>query len=390
MGSLAMSIADAEESPERHSSETDPVMNVYAETPTVLVVDDEKGPRLALQMLLSENYRVITANDVPSARSMLGKEPIDLVISDIRMPGETGVDLLRHVHEKHPEVEVMLLTGFGELSTAKEAVRLGAYAYLEKPFDNSALMEHVDGAMKRRQTERERRRMERLSLEANRFELLGRIVSGLIHDMGSPLSVAGTQLEMLLTGSGSKEMRDRLEMVLGQVSHCSDLVRAVLAFLRNSEGDAGDLDLHELSESCLELAAPLLRNQRVEVQRAYANAVAPFRGDFVLVRQAVLNLMNNACQAMEDQEDPQRITVSTWSEGNRVCLAVADSGTGIPAEKRELVFDTFFTTKGKKGNGLGLAAVRNIMRRHNGEAFVSEGPDGGAQFVLCFPAAPRS
>ncbi len=353
---------------------------------TVLVVDDELGPRMAVQMLLSEDYQVFTAADVRTAKEILAKEDIDLVLSDIRMPGETGVDLLRHVRQVHKDVELILLTGFGELSTAKEAVALGAFAYLEKPFDNTILLENVSGALVRRQAERDRRRLEKLALEANRFELLGRIVSGLIHDMGSPLSVAGTQLEMVLADAARMHDRGRLEAVLGQVAHCSDLVRSVLGFLREHERDNTEFTLEELAESCLQLADPLTRNQRVTVDRAFSKTHCSLKGDYVLVRQAVLNLVNNACQAMEGQEKEQRILLTTWSEGKNVCLAVADSGKGIPMQQRDHVFETFFTTKGQEGTGLGLAAVRNIMRRHGGEVTISDSPHGGAQFVLSFPS----
>ena len=354
---------------------------------SVLVVDDEMGPRMAVQMLLAEDHRVYTAADVASAREILEQEKIDLVLSDIRMPGETGVDLLRYVRKNHSNVELILLTGFGELSTAKEAVQLGAYAYLEKPFDNVVLLEHVTGALVRRQAERDRRRLERLAMEANRFELLGRVVSGLIHDMGSPLSVAGTQLELVLANASLLHDRDRLEGILGQVAHCSDLVRSALGFLREHESEDSEFTLEDIATSTLQLAEPLVRNQRVEVANAYNKSASPVRGDFVLVRQAILNLVNNACQAMEGQTVPQRLLITTWTEDRYACLAVGDSGKGIPESDRQRVFESFYTTKGENGTGLGLAAVRNIMHRHEGEVSVGESPDGGAQFVLKFPMA---
>jgi len=351
----------------------------------VLIVDDENGPRQALRMLLKEDYQVLMASDVPSAKAVLESQPVDLVVTDIRMPNQTGVDLLRYVRAQHPDYEVIILTGYGQLNTAMEAVKLGAYAYIEKPYDNDVMLDHVAGAIAKRRREQERQQMERLALEANRFELLGRVVSGLIHDLATPLSVAGSHLELMLLDNASEQSVHRLNLILSQVSLCSDVIRSTLSFLRHRTHQRVDVNLSELADSCLELSYPILRKQSIQVIKEYQEELPQNVGDFILVRQAVLNLINNACQAMEGQEEPQELTVRTWSEEGMVCLSVRDTGKGIAASDRSLVFDTFYTTKGDQGTGLGLAAVRNIMRGHGGDVDLGEHEGRGALFVLRFP-----
>ena len=88
---------------------------------------------------------------------------------------------------------------------------------------------------------------------------------------------------------------------------------------------------------------------------------------------------------MDDVKGPRELHVHTWREPEDICISVSDSGTGIPPELRTKIFDTFFSTKGEGGTGLGLAAVKNIMRRHNGDVIVRESDSGGAEFVLRFP-----
>ena len=105
-------------------------------TERVLVVDDENGPRQALRMLLKEQYEVFLAPDVPAALDIVDREPIDLVITDLRMPKRSGVELLREVKAAHPDVQVLIVTGYGQLETAMKAVEYGAFAYFEKPYDN--------------------------------------------------------------------------------------------------------------------------------------------------------------------------------------------------------------------------------------------------------------
>jgi signal transduction histidine kinase len=354
----------------------------------LLVVDDENGPRQALRMLLKEDYDVTLAPDVPTAMEIVRAQPLDLVITDIRMPRYTGVDLLRQVKEIFPDIQVIILTGYGQLETAMKAVEYGAFAYLEKPFDNDVLLNAVRAALTRRTEELERRRLEQLALEANRFDLVGRVVSGMLHDLGTPLTVIGNHIELLMYDPNPSEMDARLGVMFEQVNHCSSIVRATMDFLRHQSQKPVPLNLNDVVKACLDVGKPLFRKQKIAVTKDLAQGLALCVGDFVLIRQAILNLVTNACQAMREQEEPQAIHLSTWNENGHACLAVADTGPGIPPEKRHKVFETFFTTKGKAGTGLGLAVVQNVMRQHNGDVTLGENSPRGARFVLRFPVAP--
>lgn len=356
----------------------------------ILVVDDENGPRQALRMLLKEEYEVFLASDVASALATLDRESIDLVITDIRMPRQSGVDLLRAIKEQRPEIQVIILTGYAHLDTAMKAVEFGAFVYLEKPFDNNAMLAYVHAGLDKTRQERERRVMERLAIEANRFETFGRLVSGVMHDMGSPLSVIGAMIEMLLANPGRDDSTERLKVMLAQVRHCSELVRSAMNVLRQEKQGKTMFSLNSVVESCLNVGQPAMRSCRVTVNKELAPEMGSCLGDLVLVRQAVLNLVANACQAMKGQEGPREITLRTWMEDEHACLAVEDTGPGIPPEYRECVFEAFFTTKGEEGTGLGLAVVRNAMKQHHGTVSLLDQPGRGATFVLRFPVASVS
>src|SRR3989442_5139671 len=110
-------------------------MIVAAETPQVLVIDDEIGPRESLRMLLKPNYRVHTADCVEAGLKLLKEKQPDTIVMAIRMLGMTGIECLRRIREIDPHLSVIMLTGFGALDTAKEALRLGANDYISKPFD---------------------------------------------------------------------------------------------------------------------------------------------------------------------------------------------------------------------------------------------------------------
>lgn len=359
---------------------------------TILVVDDENGPRQALRMLLKENHNVLVACNVAEAKEILAVQPVDLVITDLRMPRESGVELLKWLKERIPDIEVIILTGFGELETAMEAVSYKAFAYLEKPFDNDELLDHVDGALLQRQHDRERRRLQELALDANRFESVGRFVSGILHDLGTPLSVIGSQVDLIAPNEGVAGLERRINLIRSQSEHCNTLVRKAMGFLRHQTNTFSTIGMNDVVESCLDVARPVVVRQGVRIEKDLAPDIPVCYGDLVLLRQALLNLIANACQAMETQQEPREIHVRTWAEEGNVCLTVRDTGPGIAPEMKGKIFEAFFSTKGAKGTGIGLAAVSSIMSKHNGRVVLEEGEGPGACFKLVFPAyssAPR-
>lgn len=354
----------------------------------VLIVDDENGPRQALRMLLKEDYAVHLAPNVAEALDLLKQEPIGLVITDLRMPEQSGVDLLRETKRVRPDIQVIIFTGYGQLETAMKAVEYGAFAYVEKPFDNDVMLDMVKSAIRKHQHERERHTFEQLALEASRFETLGRLVSGMMHDLGTPLTVLSSHIELLMMNPDRDDLLRRLDTMKGQVQYCAEMAKSTMNYLRHDANPSRTVDLNEVLMMCLKFAAPLLREQRVDLEQELEETLAPMNCDVVLMRQAIMNIITNACQAMSTQENERNLNITTWAEGDRVCLSIEDSGPGIPEELRESVFETFFSTKGQSGTGLGLGVVRNVMRRFNGTVDLQNGRHGsGACFVLRMPVA---
>src|ERR1043166_605289 len=118
-------------------------MIANADLPQVLVIDDEMGPRESLRMLLKPSYQVHTADSVEIGLQLLNEKKPDAIVLDIRMTGVTGIEGLRRIRQIDPHLSVIMLTGFGALETAKEAVRLGANDYISKPFDAGEMREVI-------------------------------------------------------------------------------------------------------------------------------------------------------------------------------------------------------------------------------------------------------
>lgn len=116
--------------------------------PNVLIVEDQEGPRKALLMILSSFYRIFTAETASAALKIIGESPIDLVIMDVGLPDISGMELLRRVRASGQAVKVIVVTGRGSLESAEEAMRLGAVAYLLKPFNLLEVLDLVQQGVK--------------------------------------------------------------------------------------------------------------------------------------------------------------------------------------------------------------------------------------------------
>lgn len=385
MSALAMM-----ESNQSRISSADCGWDAVPERPHILVVDDENGPRQSLRMLLNEQYDVTIADNVDSAVEVVKTQPVDLIITDLRMPQKTGVDLLRDVKAIQPEVQVIILTGYGHLETAMEAVQHDAFAYMEKPFDNEEMLEKVRLGVVKHRAELDRRTMEQLALEANRFATVGRIVSGMMHDLGTPLTVIANQIELMMIRPENDDVARRLDTMQSQVRHCNDIVRTTMNFLRHDTVENQKFCVNDVVEMCLEVGRPLLRGEKVSVATDMSGNSPLCQGDVVLLRQAILNLVTNACQAMKPSAEKKEMNIITWVEDEMACISVEDSGPGVPQEYQSKIFETFFTTKKNKGTGLGLAVIKNAMHRFNGTINLVQEEGRGAKFVIRIPLAECS
>ena len=115
---------------------------------SILIVDDDHRMRDSVGLVLSEaGFRIFTAKNFAESVTTLGNTPLDLVITDLRLPDASGIDVITHVKNETPETEVILMTGHGSLDITIEAIKRGAYYYLDKPFSLDRLITLVNRAL---------------------------------------------------------------------------------------------------------------------------------------------------------------------------------------------------------------------------------------------------
>src|SRR6202171_1725396 len=183
-------------------------MPAATELPKILVIDDEMGPREGLRMLLKLDYNVQTADCVEAGIKLLKEKQPDTIVMDIRMPGMTGIEGLRKIREIDPHLSVIMLTGFGALDTANEALRLGANDYISKPFDAGEMREVIGRNVERTRVQRASENTSAEIKELNsrllkelaqkeRLASLGQASAEFVHDLGNPLTIVWGYVQLL-------------------------------------------------------------------------------------------------------------------------------------------------------------------------------------------------
>jgi signal transduction histidine kinase len=161
-----------------------------------------------------------------------------------------------------------------------------------------------------------------------------------------------------------------------------DLLR--IAHPRETKDDA--ISLSQVASHALSVLRPLVRDQRVEIERRLSDSLPSIRGYASRIEQVVLNLVINAVQAFDGRSGSRTIRLTTDADATRVWLAIEDTGPGFGPGVAERIFERFFTTKpAGKGTGLGLWIAREIVAEHGGTLTAENRAEGGARFLLAFP-----
>jgi two-component system, sensor histidine kinase and response regulator len=174
----------------------------------LLIVDDEEGPRQSIRIVFKEDYRILMAENGPMAIKLAKEYPVDAAVLDIRMSGMSGIEVLNALKAIDPSTEVVMLTAYETLETARQALRLGACDYLNKPFDIATLREAIRTAMERRsislQIRANNQRLRELQQEIQNQKLReelartrGEIYASIIHDINGPLTVISGFIEVI-------------------------------------------------------------------------------------------------------------------------------------------------------------------------------------------------
>jgi two-component system, NtrC family, sensor kinase len=408
----------------------------------ILIVEDSLTVRKIYKKHLSLRYECVEAESAAEAFSHLAETEFALVLTDVIMPGLSGIELLRKVVEKYPNTAVIILSGVNNPQRALDALRLGAFDYLIKPCDLHVVEYAIERALERRELllnairykhdlelrnaelARGKAELERLQAQivhSEKMASLGQLAAGIAHELNNPVGFIYGNLNLLAqyieelkrllnyydslalpeeTARAAARLKDEidyeatLEDLDSIITDCSDgaqrirdIVQNLRIFSRLDEAEFVKTDVHEGIDSTLRLLSRYYSAENVRLVKDYGQLppIDAFAGQ---LNQVWMNLLANAAQAVGRKFG--EVVVRTRVQGEYVSVSITDTGCGISPEHLNRIFDPFFTTKPVgEGTGLGLSISFSIVKRHGGAIEVKSQPGQGSSFTVTLPVNPK-
>jgi len=223
---------------------------------------------------------------------------------------------------------------------------------------------------------------------AARLAAISKLTNGVAHEIKNPLNAIALHLDLLREKAGApdEELEKEIDILSNEVRRLNRVVKTFLDFSRPVDVHFQDADLAALAKEVVDLMMPQARSARISLALVAPLEPAHLRADPDMIKQAILNLMTNAMEAMKDGGE---LRVQVGRPEGAVSLEIADSGPGIPQQLRDKVFQLYFTTK-TRGSGIGLAMTYRAVQLHNGTIAFDSEEGKGTTFRLQFPAVVQN
>lgn len=380
----------------------------------ILLAEDDSSARTTLAAILEEEgHRVVACQNGAEAMEHISRvtdmTEVDIVVSDLRLPDISGMDILRALKDQRPDAFFILMSGHATLETAVEAVNQGAFSYLVKPLDMDSLLSTIRHAMAQHRLRSENRDlMEKLrrsneELESKNRDLEEaslakmRILSAASHELKTPLtSIVGYIDRMLLQRDTVGELNDRQERYLETVKKNSYRLKALVDDLLDiSRIESGGIVLtltavnveSELEDAVRSVQAHAER-KNIHVELDVPADLPPVWAERLRFSQVIVNLLSNACKY---SLDGAKVKVVASHVNDCVQLDVSDTGIGISKADQANLFKQFFRaetelTRVESGTGLGLFITKYLVEAHGGEIWVESEEGNGTTVSFTFPA----
>jgi two-component system sensor histidine kinase/response regulator len=378
----------------------------------VLVVDDEKSIRISLrEFLVADGYTVEVAADAQEAQRLLGDHDFDVVVSDIVLPGISGIELLQAIRSAAPYVQVIMMTGDPTIATAAAALRSGAFDYLIKPAGKNAILRAVGNAVTIKKLDDERRREqeakvryqqelqevvicltaanEQLRQAAAFREEVEHIVR---HDLKSPLSIiiGAPELIRMMPGKLTEEQSGWLQNIESAGHRMLDMINRSLDLFKIEQGmytlRLEAVDLLSVTQEVISHNATLMRAKNLAVDimvddhPCTKTDVFVVQGERLLCYSMLGNLLKNALEASPTGES---VTFRFKSDDPMV-VSLRNQGS-VPESIRDRFFKKFSTAGKTHGAGLGAYSARLIAELHGARISVDTSVPDFTTVVIGFP-----
>lgn len=373
---------------------------------TVLLIDDNKVTRAPLVTVLEEaDYKVVLGDCAEEAMKLLRTLTPDIILLDVMMPGMNGFSFCRKLKRdpKYQDIPVIFLTSLSQQTDIVKGFDAGGQDYIIKPFNQQELLARVRTHIHLHDTLMENKRLSRLALDASRSK--SEFLASMSHEIRTPLNSIIGMAEVLAETVLSEEQHEYVRIFRSAGESLLEIINDILDLSKIEAGqtelEAIDFDLPTLLESVTTIVSLRADEQATRIS-THIDSDVPFylNGDPTRLRQILLNLVGNAVKFTEKgQVEIKVVTTSTDdSPDQELLFSIKDNGIGIPADKQQLIFESFtqadsLTTRKYGGTGLGLTICQKLLNIMGGHIWLTSQPGKGSTFFFTIPVsqakAPR-
>lgn len=361
----------------------------------ILFVDDEQLVLDGFKRLLRD-YRDVWhleyASSGAEALNILKDKPFDVIITDIRMPGMSGLEMLEQLQaEEHTKnIPVVILTGAGDhdRTLKRNALNLGAMDLLHKPVSKEDLVARIRNVLKIKKYQdliiKKNKALEKQLVIAQKMDLVGVMATGAVHDLSNLLSIIVGYSNLIIEENLLDKFEiSSMEKIRRAGEKASGLVNQILRFSRLDE-KIYTINVGDLIDDIVAIASSIA-GETIDIYWEKPSEFIYIKSNAVKLQQVLLNLCVNAVQAMEEEGGSLTISLSLM-EQDMVHVEIKDTGAGMDEETIQKMYTPLFTTREEgKGTGLGLFVVKHIMDEYNGRIEVESEIGKGTTFRVFFP-----
>jgi two-component system NtrC family sensor kinase len=384
--------------------------------PLVLYVDDERANRIVLEQSMKLEFNILVAESGEKALELLNAHEVAVVITDMRMPGMQGDELLRIVKERHPQIVRMVMTAHQDVGPILRAINEGLVArYIIKPWERPELVQVLRWACEAWTFGRDSAALHRRLMETERLATLGSIAGLLVHDLRQPLMSQLANIEVLqdfaldaptLTRAieGTEmdaETRERLLHFVKDLTptlddlkeatlHLSNLITG-LRDLSRPRVDTGNaipaIDPLPIVRHAMAVCQELTMKSRSSIGYDGPQNLPHVRMSSTELMQVLINVVSNGAQAVAARGVPNgKVEIHAREQGGMLELQIQDNGVGMPPDVLSRAGTPFFTTRAE-GTGLGIAQCQRLVGTAGGRFLIESEQGKGTTVTIVLPTA---
>ncbi|MFH2046149.1 MAG: response regulator [Pseudomonadota bacterium] len=370
----------------------------------ILLVDDEEDIRDVLGVYLKDKgYSTLLAENGNEALNIFNEHAPPIVISDIKMPGIDGIELLKKIKQDKPDTEIIMITGHGDMELAIASLQDHAADFITKPINvnilDVALKKVEEKIIARRQLREYTENLEKLVKEKSELQshlsslglMLGSVSHG-IKGLLTCLDAGMYQVESGFSKENSAEIEEGWKIVKLMVDRIRRMVLDILYYAKERDLNWEKVDALSFSAEVADIMERKITSDDIEFIRDFDDTLGNFEIDTGCINSALINIFENAVDACikDKSNEKHKIIYKVSQDKNNIYFEVSDDGTGMDEDTRSKLFTLFFSSKGSKGTGLGLFISNKIIEQHGGSIKVFSVPGQGSKFTINIPKITAS